>query len=467
MSEERMDIILGAINDFSDEFSQFQESMKKSKKGSEGLGKAFTKLDKIIKGTIVGALAGMGLAVVKSIKDVVSLNAELDKLGAQLGIGGDEMATWGFISQQTGIELEDIAGGLEELRLRIAEAAKYGTGPAIDAFEKLGLSADELMAMPIEQSVGIISDKLNELDANTRQFMSDEIFGGDGRRLQKVFDLGSEGIEGMSQKAQEMGLVMDDTAKAGQMAFRDVFKDLQTAMTANASWFMNEYGQAILEISSYFQLWIEDFGTMWDTMVGAFIVKPFARLFKWLNDALGEWGWEFGGQVADAIIEDVDRKVSGMNKKLNEKINENLQKQREQAARGTGTISDAPVEEEKTRKKWEPDFAREIWKSFNENLDKKQKENDPGKGMVGALSGAGGDRFLQTGSSVKSAPEERTAKASEEISKKTKEVAAGIGVMADVLKQAVGVGVSETSALTVTMPENVLALLGGGSDEGV
>ena len=84
MSQERMDIILGAINDFSDEFSKFQEDMKKSKKGSEGLGKAFKKLDTIIKATLVGALAGIGVALVKSVKDVMSLNAEYDKLGAQL-----------------------------------------------------------------------------------------------------------------------------------------------------------------------------------------------------------------------------------------------------------------------------------------------------------------------------------------------------------------------------------------------
>ena len=74
---------------------------------------------------------------------------------------------------------------------------------------------------------------------------------------------------------------------------------------------------------------------------------------------------------------------------------------------------------------------------------------------------------MQTGSSVQVAPEEETAKNTERIKEEIMNVAGGIETLNNVFSRAIGVGSSESTSLSVILPETILERLGGSNDEGV
>ena len=106
------------------------------------------------------------------------------------------------------------------------------------------------------------------------------------------------------------------------------------------------------------------------------------------------------------------------------------------------------AEKEAEAKKQKAAKKEDLFPGLIEGLGKEIDKIDLGPGFVGKLEGEG-NRFLQTGKSIKSAPEEQTAKNTEMISKGIDEVKEGINVLSGIFTGAVGEGASISNALSV------------------
>jgi len=106
------------------------------------------------------------------------------------------------------------------------------------------------------------------------------------------------------------------------------------------------------------------------------------------------------------------------------------------------------AEKEAEAKKQKAAKKEDLFPGLIEGLGKEIDKIDLGPGFVGKLEGEG-NRFLQTGKSIKSAPEEQTAKNTEMISKGIDEVKEGINVLSGIFTGATGEGASISNALSV------------------
>ena len=77
--------------------------------------------------------------------------------------------------------------------MRLAEVVQDGTGPAVEAFKKLGLSAEDLIEKSPEDSflavVAALQQVTNESD---RKFLADELLGGSSEKLAGLLNLTNE-----------------------------------------------------------------------------------------------------------------------------------------------------------------------------------------------------------------------------------------------------------------------------------
>ena len=89
----------------------------------------------------ITAIAG---AIIGSIKKVVELERELRPMLARSGLAAESLQVLRIAAERLGSEdgLEGVTDGVQELRLRLAEAVQDGTGPAVAAFNKLGLASE-------------------------------------------------------------------------------------------------------------------------------------------------------------------------------------------------------------------------------------------------------------------------------------------------------------------------------------
>lgn len=195
----------------------FVEAYLDSSQLEKSLGSMKDKLDAFSRklGAVGGTLAGAGAAILApmaaAVKTFANAGTELRKLNRQTGESVQDLSALKFAAASTSVEFEDLVGAAEELNIRLGEASREGTGPLQETFQKMGLDAKEMIKLPLPEKLKQIGEALNSLpDAATKQFAADEIFGGDAFKILPLLDRGAAGIDELTARAAELGLVMSD-----------------------------------------------------------------------------------------------------------------------------------------------------------------------------------------------------------------------------------------------------------------
>ena len=120
------------------------------------------------------AIAGaVGLAVRSSL----ALIDSQAKLAQSLGSTTASIQVLQRAGDLAGVSLGQIEQGTIQLTRRLSQAAA-GTGPAVDALDRLGLSADDLAQLPLDERIATIQDAIERLIPPTqRAAVASQLFG--------------------------------------------------------------------------------------------------------------------------------------------------------------------------------------------------------------------------------------------------------------------------------------------------
>jgi hypothetical protein len=125
----------------------------------------------------VAAAAAAGVAMIRSGLQTVDAQA---KLAQSLGTTVASIQTLERAGELAGVSMSGIEQATKDLTRRLSQAAA-GTGPAVDALDRLGLSANELIALPLDQRVGAINAAIeNFVPAAERAAVAGQLFGEEG-----------------------------------------------------------------------------------------------------------------------------------------------------------------------------------------------------------------------------------------------------------------------------------------------
>lgn len=190
-----------------------------TKIGSVGQAFAVGGIAGLVGGGIAASLAGL----INQAREAADSIAEIGTAAKMAGLPVKEFQEWAYVAEQTRIPLDAITDGLKELSLRADEFAVTGKGSAAEAFQRIGLSPEEVQQRLKDPSALLLEivDRVRQLGdtaAGVRIF--DELFGGQGgERMVALLDQGSDGINRMIDDAHDFGRVLDDEmiAKAQQI----------------------------------------------------------------------------------------------------------------------------------------------------------------------------------------------------------------------------------------------------------
>jgi hypothetical protein len=102
------------------------------------------------------------------------------KLAQSLGTTVASIQTLERAGELAGVSMSGIEQATKDLTRRLSQAAA-GTGPAADALDRLGLSANELIALPLDQRVGAINAAIEDfVPAAERAAVAGQLFGEEG-----------------------------------------------------------------------------------------------------------------------------------------------------------------------------------------------------------------------------------------------------------------------------------------------
>ncbi|MGS4948044.1 phage tail tape measure C-terminal domain-containing protein [Meridianimarinicoccus sp. RP-17] len=125
----------------------------------------------------VRVASAAGVAMVRSGLQTVDAQA---KLAQSLGTTVASLQTLERAGELAGVSMSGIEQATKDLTRRLSQAASE-TGPAADALDRLGLSATDLIALPLDERVGAINAAIeNFVPAAERAAVAGQLFGEEG-----------------------------------------------------------------------------------------------------------------------------------------------------------------------------------------------------------------------------------------------------------------------------------------------
>jgi len=235
-------------------------AINSAKSGIGGLGKAFGALGAL------AATAGITSFVSSTLKSVDNIA----KLSTQLGISTEALSTYQFVADQTGVSFRTLTTGLQRMTRRVAEAAT-GSGPAKDALEELGLSAEKLNNLSPDEQFKKMADALNEVgNSNDRVRLAFKLFDSDGVKLLRTTKLGSEGLDEMSESFKAMGGQIDGNTAKSVEDFNDTVNRLGNQFGAIGLKIFNSVLPSLQKFASFIEDNFESLVAIVETLGTAF-----------------------------------------------------------------------------------------------------------------------------------------------------------------------------------------------------
>lgn len=169
-----------------------------------------------------GATAGVALG--KSISDVSKYGDHVDKMSQKIGFSAEGFQKWDYVLNRAGTSIDSMAPVMKTL----SNAAVSNS----DAFQKLGISQEEVANMSQEELFGRTIQALSGMEEGAeRTALASKLLGRGASELAPLINGGTEAIEEQMKMAEEYGMVMSDEGVKASADFVDAQTTLQGTLT--------------------------------------------------------------------------------------------------------------------------------------------------------------------------------------------------------------------------------------------
>lgn len=179
------------------------------------------------------AIVGGATAAVGGLLAVTNKTAEyadeIDKLSERTGINREELQRWKYAAGQSGADIGKLEVGIKTLS-GVMDDAINGNEKATEAFAKLGLSIDDLKNKSQEDIFSSIMSGLADMEQGAqRNALGNDLLGKSYTEMLPLLNAGSQGMEDLKNRADELGIVMSEEAVKANVQFGDTLDDVKQA----------------------------------------------------------------------------------------------------------------------------------------------------------------------------------------------------------------------------------------------
>lgn len=215
--------------------SKAEESISKTDEKAKGLGERLGQGIKTAAKWGAGLVAGAGAAVTGMIA-LANKTAEaadfIDKLSERTGINREELQRWKYAADQSGADIGKLEVGMKKLSDTM-DKANTGSKLSVEAFERLGISMEEVQSKSPSEMFETVAKKLADMpDSAERNALGNQLLGKSYTELMPLLNAGSEGMTDLMNRADELGLVMSEDAVKANVVFGDTMADLKSSFGA-------------------------------------------------------------------------------------------------------------------------------------------------------------------------------------------------------------------------------------------
>lgn len=210
-----------------------QRRLRAVQDGIGRVGGAFTGMTREITRTArttAIAVGAVGAAMLGIATTTAQLGDDAATVSAQIGMNSSALQELQFAAEQSDVATSDFNQSME-MMVRNIGLAQQGLGRARPALEALGLSAAEMGQMLPEDALGVIADRLNQVETQSeRVAIATQLFGSAGADMALMLSAGSEGLNAFREDARALGLVLSEDTLAAAGAFDNEIRRSQMAL---------------------------------------------------------------------------------------------------------------------------------------------------------------------------------------------------------------------------------------------
>jgi hypothetical protein len=205
-----------------------RESAKSSKKIQQQWKDAAKAIDVGVKVGVAAFAAATAALTVLTARSLSAIDANA-KLAISLGTTSEALANVQRAGELSGVAITGIEQATKDLTRRLSQAAA-GTGPAVQALERLGLTAEYLQGLPLDDRLATINSAIRDfVPAAQQAAVAGQLFGEEGSLA--ISRLSPETIRQAKEEVKALGLGLSeiDTQKVQQA--NDAFSTMKLAAT--------------------------------------------------------------------------------------------------------------------------------------------------------------------------------------------------------------------------------------------
>ena len=192
-------------------------------------------------GIMAAGTAAVSAALIKGAGDVAEYGDNIDKMSQKMGMSAQAYQEWDAVMQHSGTSMETMKASMKTL----ANAAETGS----DAFEKLGISQQELQELSQEQLFErTISALQNVEDETQRTYLAGKTLGRGATELGALLNTSAEDTQAMRDRVRELGGVMSDDAVKAAAVYQDSLQDMQTAISGVSRGIISDFLPSVTTI---------------------------------------------------------------------------------------------------------------------------------------------------------------------------------------------------------------------------
>lgn len=214
---------------------KIEETTSKGKNSSKTLAQSLGETAKTV-GKIGTAVVGGATAVVTTLGAMASKTAEtadtFDKASFRTGLQVEELQRLNYACGQSGIELSTLEKSAKKLNERLGEVSE-GNKTSVEMFEKLGVAVRNSDGS-MKSSTDVYNDVLSKLadmgDTAEATAIGTDLFGKAFTDMKPLLAGGSEGIEELKNRADELGIVLSEDSVTAGVVFGDTLADIKMSL---------------------------------------------------------------------------------------------------------------------------------------------------------------------------------------------------------------------------------------------
>ena len=188
----------------------------------------------------VAFIGEVNAAIIANVNEVAEMGDAIAKGAREINFSVEAFQTWDFILKKNNSSIQKARGAIQNL----TKVTETGGKAQSEAFEKIGLSMEQVQAMKPDELFSVVVAGLQNIqDEGERAAAASALFGGSYKSLGTLLSSTNQETAGLSDLARSLNAIMGEDAVKQAEEYQDTIEDIGTTIEG----IKRTFGEGLME----------------------------------------------------------------------------------------------------------------------------------------------------------------------------------------------------------------------------